>query len=143
MRWEYQLPDRQILISDGVQLWIYRPEDRQVMIGKAPDYFSDGKGASFLSDMRVLRLNFSVSLEPETDPRHYRLKLVPKKRTADLAHIVLEVRKDDFTIGTVTTTNAYEDETRIELNGIQANAALAESLFAFDVPPGTEILKLE
>jgi len=143
MRWEYLSPDRQVMVSDGVQLWIYRPEDRQVMIGRAPDYFGDGKGASFLSDMRVLRHNFEVSLEADASPIHHRLKLVPKKRTADLASIFLDVRKDDFTIDTVTTVNAYDDETRIELSQFKADAGLAETLFDFDVPPGTEILKLE
>lgn len=143
MRWEYQAPERQVVVSDGVQLWIYRPADRQVMIGRAPEYFGDGKGASFLSDMRVLRRNFTVSLVEENDANHHRLKLVPKQRTADLAFIFLDVRKDDFTIDTVTTINAYEDETRIQLSGLKTEAGLSESLFSFDVPPGTEILKLE
>jgi len=143
MRWEYQLPERQVMVSDGVQLWIYRPDDRQVMIGRAPDYFGDGKGASFLSDMRVLRRNFTISLQTDGDAEHYRLRLVPNRRTADLAAIFLDVRKNDFTIDTVTTINAYEDETRIEFSGLTADATLSESLFSFDMPPGTEILKLE
>ncbi|MDH3877689.1 MAG: outer membrane lipoprotein carrier protein LolA, partial [Desulfobacterales bacterium] len=36
MRWEYEKPDRQIIITDGDKLWVYRPEDNQVMTGKAP-----------------------------------------------------------------------------------------------------------
>ena len=36
MRWEYEQPDRQIIITDGYKLWIYRPEDNQVMTGAAP-----------------------------------------------------------------------------------------------------------
>ena len=39
MRWEYEKPDRQIIITDGFKLWIYRPEDNQVMTGSAPDFF--------------------------------------------------------------------------------------------------------
>ena len=31
MRWEYVLPESQIIISDGNDLWIYRPGDNQVM----------------------------------------------------------------------------------------------------------------
>ena len=34
MRWEYEKPDRQIIITDSDTLWIYRPDDDQVMIGK-------------------------------------------------------------------------------------------------------------
>jgi outer membrane lipoprotein carrier protein len=143
MRWEYETPERQIVVSDAVQLWIYRPADRQVLIGKAPAYFSDGKGASFLSDMKVLRRNFTITLEPETDAAVARLKLVPKQRTADLAFIVLEIKQDGFSIDTITTTNAYGDETRIEIGAIQTDAPLADALFSFEIPPGTEILNLE
>ena len=44
MRWEYMKPEKQVIITDGFKLWIYRPADNQVMIGSAPTFFSDGKG---------------------------------------------------------------------------------------------------
>jgi outer membrane lipoprotein carrier protein len=40
MRWEYENPDRQIIITDGDKLWVYRPQDNQVMTGKAPTFFT-------------------------------------------------------------------------------------------------------
>ncbi len=52
MRWEYEKPDKQTIITDGTKLWIHRPDDNQVMIGKAPSFFGDGKGAGFLSDIK-------------------------------------------------------------------------------------------
>src|SRR5512139_1321965 len=51
MRWEYEKPERQVIITDGQKLWIYRPQDNLVMVGGAPVFFRDGKGASFLSDI--------------------------------------------------------------------------------------------
>ena len=32
MRWEYKTPENYAIISDGKNLWIYRPEDNQVVI---------------------------------------------------------------------------------------------------------------
>ena len=61
MRWEYIEPEKQTIISDGDMLWVYRPEDNQVIVGKAPDFFKDGKGAGFLSNMEILILLFNVS----------------------------------------------------------------------------------
>ncbi|MCK5916547.1 MAG: outer membrane lipoprotein chaperone LolA, partial [Deltaproteobacteria bacterium] len=37
MRWEYQLPEKQMLISDGKTIWYYTPDLNQVMIGKVED----------------------------------------------------------------------------------------------------------
>jgi outer membrane lipoprotein carrier protein len=45
MRWEYTIPDVQTVVSDGRTMWIYRPADNQVMVGKAPSFFAGGKGA--------------------------------------------------------------------------------------------------
>ena len=45
MRWEYVTPDPQTIITDGKDLWIFRPDENQVMVGKAPALFGEGKGA--------------------------------------------------------------------------------------------------
>ena len=37
MRWEYEKPERQVMITDGRRLWIYRPAENQVMTGRAPE----------------------------------------------------------------------------------------------------------
>ena len=62
MRWEYEKPERQVIITDGKKLWIYRPQDNLVMVGNAPVFFRDGKGASFLSDISLVRKKFKITL---------------------------------------------------------------------------------
>ena len=46
-------------------MWIYRPADNQVMVGKAPSFFADGKGFSFLSDMEAVKKKFYILLKKE------------------------------------------------------------------------------
>jgi outer membrane lipoprotein carrier protein len=55
MRWEYEKPEKQIIVTDGHKLWIYRPADNQVTTGSAPAFFGDGTGASCLSDIKLIR----------------------------------------------------------------------------------------
>ena len=78
MRWEYEKPDRQSIITDGRTLWVYRPEDNQVMIGKAPLFFGDGKGAGFLADMKLIKKKFGITLEENDSAEYYVLKLIPR-----------------------------------------------------------------
>ena len=73
MRWEYLVPDPQTIITDGNDLWVFRPEENQVLVGKAPSFFGNGKGAGFLSNIKTVRKNFQISLEPSDDPGLYRL----------------------------------------------------------------------
>jgi outer membrane lipoprotein carrier protein len=84
MRWEYDEPERQLVVTDGNKLWVYRPDDNQVMVGEAPVFFGDGKGAGFLSDIERVRDNFVITLDGMTKNSHYRLKLVPKKKTFEI-----------------------------------------------------------
>ena len=146
MRWEYEKPDKQIIITDADKLWIYRPEDNQVMTGKAPTFFRDGKGASFLSDIRLIRQKFDISLgngeKTESDMFYY-LKLVPHERTMDISKIRLLISKNTFNVLQVITQNSYGDETRIDLINSAFGVNLDDSLFSFSIPEGTDVLQID
>ena len=143
MRWEYEKPERQVIITDGFKLWIYRPADNQVMIGSAPAFFSDGKGASFLSDITLVRKKFTISLGESKDDFFYELKLKPLEKTLDVTDIRLSVTKNTFTVIRVVTYNSYGDENRIEFLNHEFKADLKDSLFSFEAPEGTDVLQMD
>lgn len=143
MRWEYESPERQIIITDGAVLWIYRPLDHQVMRGKAPSYFGAGKGAGFLSDIRLIREKFDVALEKSTDPAIHRLSLTPIEKTPELKAVDLIIDAKTFEVSRVVTLNAYGDETLITLGGYRFNQPLEDGLFALDIPAGADVVQLD
>ena len=143
MRWVYQTPEEQIIVSDGEHLWIYRPQDNQVLRGQAATFFGDGKGAGFLSDIRKIRDDFSITLEDIRFGESYSLVMVPRQKTWDLVRINLLVSKQDYHITQVYTYNAYEDVTRIEFSNLVFNGAMEPSLFEFKIPDNVDILELE
>lgn len=143
MRWEYEKPERQIIITDGFKLWIYRPDDNQVMIGSAPEFFRDGKGASFLSDIRLIRQKFDISLLTAENGLFYELKLTPLEKTLDVTEIRVSVSKNTFNIVRVITRNLYGDENRIELLDLRFKLGLNDSLFSFEIPQGADVLKID
>jgi outer membrane lipoprotein carrier protein len=142
MRWEYDKPDKQVIITDGFKLWIYRPEDNQVMTGSAPNFFRDGKGASFLSDIKLIREKFNISLLKSESNFFYELKLMPIEKTLDISDIRLSVSKNTFNIVRVVTYNFYGDETRIEFLNPKFNVQLDDSLFSFKIPKGVDVLTI-
>ena len=142
MRWEYYVPDPQTIITDGNDLWVYRPEENQVLVGKAPSFFGEGKGAGFLSNIKMVRQSFKISLEPVENPEQYRLRLVPNKSSVDLMEVMLDIAKKTFDLIQITTFNVYGDETRIELKNVSFNDPPPEALFRFDVPEGVDVLKI-
>jgi outer membrane lipoprotein carrier protein len=145
MRWEYQSPDPQVIITDGDKLWIYRPEDKQVMVGEAPSFFKDGKGAGFLSDMKLLRDKFSVFLltSEMSSNDDYHLKLYPEDPSLDVGVIFLDVDPTTYIIKNIVTYNTYEDETRIRMTDYNFDVEFPDQIFDFSIPEGTDILEME
>ena len=89
MRWEYHKPERQVIVTDGRQLWIYRPQDNLVMTGSAPVFFRDGKGASFLSDISLIRKKFKISMVRAEGEYLYELRMTPLEQTLNIAEVRL------------------------------------------------------
>lgn len=143
MKWEYLAPESQIIVTDGLQLWMYRPEDNQVMLGKASTFFSEGKGAGFLSDIRLLRKDFNITLEDIRFGDYYNLKLVPLETNWDIAFVHLLVSRTTFHIAQVFTHNAYADVTRIEIVDPQFNESFDNAFFTFKIPNGVDVLRLD
>ncbi len=142
MRWEYHHPDKYRIITDGITLWIYRPEDKQVTTGEFPSFFGDGKGAGFLSDISLIRKKFIVSIGESLDEDQYLLKLWPKEKGLDVSVVHLTVSKKTSNLIKITTYNVYGDETRIELSSFDYNILIDDALFKFKIPEGTEVIQL-
>jgi outer membrane lipoprotein carrier protein len=142
MRWEYDIPEKQLIINNGKTLWIYRPTDKQVMVGKSPEFFGDGKGAGFLSDITMLRKKFTISLETGDPGNPFVLKLVPLEKTLDFDVLYLYVDRDSHIVNTIITRNMYGDETTIRLSGLNFEIVPEDSQFYFAIPPGIDVLEI-
>ncbi len=143
MRWEYLEPMAQVIITNGSRLLIHRPEDNQVMLGKSPAFFGDGKGAGFLADIRVMRRKFEITPAPETDPSRYALRLRPLEDAIDVSEVTLAISKADYTIQQVVTINAYGDKTAIDLIDSTFDAIPDDQLFMLTIPEGADVLTLD
>lgn len=148
VRWEYTAPTPQQIISDGKTLWIYKPEENQVVIGEAPVLFEKGNGASFMADIRTLREDFNVT---QTDPPAlsgvqplaedcYVLKLDWKEKKFDLGEVYVFVAKASFNIVRVVTISTYDDETVLDFNNIKLNEHVSDELFTFDIPITADVI---
>ena len=66
MRWEYLVPTRNKIISDGNTLWIYRPDENQVVKGNAQAFFATGAGGAFLSNISLVREQYSAHTQKKS-----------------------------------------------------------------------------
>jgi len=141
MRWLYLTPERHEIITNGKDLWIFRPDQEQVMRGDAEKFFKTGAGGAFLSDIGLMRKNFTIKTK-ETDETHATLLLTARQKNTDMAFITIKVSSKTHEIQQVTTHNAYGDTTNFEFTNIQFNQIDA-SVFDFKVPDGFNIINMD
>jgi outer membrane lipoprotein carrier protein len=141
MRWEYEQPDPMLFITNGVTLWMYQPRENQVTVGQTDEVLGGSQGASFLSDVRLLRKQFLITLDPNGSDKRVRLKLTPREEAFDIAFVTLTVSRATHDVVEVVTTNQYDDTTRIVFRDIAFQQAFPDTLFDFEIPEGTDVLQ--
>jgi len=141
MRWEYLEPEKYEIITNGKTLWIYRPEENQVLQGNAESFFKSGAGGAFLSDITLVRKNYIITTKDVTAD-YTELDLVAKKETPDISLIVIRVSKTTSDIVRIVTRNVYGDTTLFEFNDIQFKS-VNPSRFEFIVPKGSNVVDIE
>lgn len=146
MRWDYETPSKQEIVTDGETLWIYVEEDRQVQVYDASPFFDSKLGLSFLSFLSGeanLDQSFNISFV-EADPykeSHFILKLLPKVPEVDLKELFMWISRKDFFVERVCFSDFYGNRTLITLRNVTVNKNISNSKFVFHVPKGVEVIR--
>lgn len=141
MRWEYNAPDRQILVSNDQALWLYLPDEQQVTKMKAQSIYSSNTPALFLAGRGQLTESFSIKKVTEKDGL-YIADLIPRNKAQNLAKMVLLVDKNNFQIVGSRVYDNLGNKTEMLFSDIQTNPHLEEKTFQFEVPKGVELIDL-
>jgi len=145
MRWDYRIPNQQ-LISNGLTLWYYQPEENQVFVSdvskvikeKTPLAFLAGEG-DLSRDFKLLNFNESVSQKEE----NFVLELAPKEPDAVLSKLTLTVDKKTYYVVQADVFDGLGNVTRTRFIDIKTNVGFPNSFFHFTIPPGAEVLRAQ
>ncbi len=140
MNWEYLEPEVHKIITDGVSLWIYQPDENQVMIGDAENFFKSGAGGAFLSDISLIRKNYTIKVK-EMAADYVEIDMIAKTPTPEISSIVIRISQKTNEILRVITYNEVNDTTLFEFYDIQFKK-LNPAIFEFTPPEGSNIIDL-
>jgi len=139
MRWDYAAPDRQTIVSDGETLWIYQPEEKQVLKAPLREAFQATTPVTFLGGLGHVDRDFTPTLESSADDR-WVLKLVPREARG-VGTLVLVVRKGDASIEEARISDPLGTTTHLALSEERRNVSLGADLFHFTPPPGVDVVR--
>jgi outer membrane lipoprotein carrier protein len=156
-RWDYLAPTRQEVISNAETLWVYLPENRQVIvsdIARVTQQRTDNP-MTFLGGLGNLGRDFSLGwASPRQDQQgNWRLELKPKKASGLIQQVQILVDHRAvsdyleqhrvgkyFPIRATTVIDPNNNSTTIEFLNVKFNLGIATSYFQFNPPIGVEVV---
>lgn len=138
MYWKYNFPDKQEIITDAQTVWIYSHEDNQVTTADAGEYFKEGTGGSFLSNIGSISKNFKITSKDIEKPEKKLLILTPLK-TGAISKIEVTVLIENGKILSVKTINQSSDETLLNFKNEEFLNDINENIFKFTPPENASI----
>ena len=143
MKWDYTSPEKKLFISDGVRVYSYTPEDRQVIIGAVPKDDQPGAPILFLAGKGNLARDFTASigeLPKASPPGSGALKLVPKAAQPDYDWLLLVIDHQSLSLRTLVTMDGQGGRSSISFMNLKENVSPADKEFAFNIPRGVDVI---
>jgi outer membrane lipoprotein carrier protein len=138
MRWEFDDPEKQTIVSDGETLYSYDPDLNQVVESPLKQALKSSSATSFLLGIGNINRDFKAAFAHPATPTG----LVDLVLDAKSGGYVIQVGLDpkSYNLMTLTLTDQLGDVTRIDFSDIHDNVELSDSTFAFKTPAGADVV---
>ncbi len=142
MRWRYTWPEEKLFVSDGESLYSYIPADRQVIVGAVPAGDSVSTPALFLAGRGRLAQDFVIAYDDEADtpPQGWSLSLTPVRDDADYVRLRLVVDRASLSFTQLSAIDFQGAVSTFDFTNLEENERLPDTLFAFEIPAGVDII---
>ena len=116
-------------------------EWEKINLGDAENFFKEGSGGSFLSDISIVREKYIIKIK-ENSESFFSLKLIPKRKTPEIQSILIIVSKQTYNIQKIITSNIYEDTIELGFHNIEFKN-IDDSVFEFIIPENTSVIDID
>jgi outer membrane lipoprotein carrier protein len=143
MRWQYTSPEEKLFVSDGLKMYSYLPQDKQVIVSTIPPDDQLTTPTMFLAGKGNLVRDFSASIvdpPPGAPAGIQALKLVPRSPQRDYDWLMLEVVPQTLELRGLVTTDGQGGQSSFSFTNLKENTGLTDKDFTFKMPRGVDIV---
>lgn len=137
-RWQYEVPYRQLIVSDGERMQIYDEDLAQVSVGTL-DAARDDPGARLLNERVALDTLFKVRRLPSRAGLDW-ARLDP--RTEGATYRMIEVGMQDGALMQLRLADQFGQTTELTFSEVARDADLSDGLFSFVPPDGVDVVRM-
>ncbi|MGH9372797.1 MAG: outer membrane lipoprotein chaperone LolA [Vicinamibacterales bacterium] len=139
MRWEYTRPQKKLFVSNGQTIYMYFPDDKQVMTNPVPEQDQATSAVMFLMGKGDVTRDFTVRYADGGSPDTYVLRLDPRSRQAEYDWLEIVADRNTLQIRSLTAGDAQGGRSTFAFTNFKENPGLADKMFQFTIPRGTEV----
>ena len=143
MRWLYEAPEEQLLVTNGQTMWLYDPLLENVTVQKL-EKITEGTALSFLLGLGNLQADFihrEISKNLLIGKDGLIVELEPKNSTANLAFIQLNVNPETYNLQTIAMMDQQDNYRTIQLINMKYNLEIEDNFFEFTVTNDMEVIE--
>jgi outer membrane lipoprotein carrier protein len=142
MRWAYTSPEQKLFVSDGVKMYSYIPQDRQVIVSTVPAGDRASSPTLFLAGRGNIERDFRISYAdmPDRPADTYALKMIPTERQQDYDWLVLVVDRQSLRVRALVTNDAQGGQSTFTFSNLKENVGLSDKEFTFKIPRGVDVV---
>ena len=144
LRWDYLEPNQHQVLVNEQKLWIYTPEQKQVIVSPFAEISDSQLPLHLLSGVGLLDRDFTVQWTDPTRPRPQNppaLTLIPKDPNTGLTKLLMEVDPATYFITRLTLFEANGNQSRFQFVRIQNDTGLKDRLFIFTPPKDVVVVE--
>jgi len=135
-RWSVEKPYKQLLVGDGVKVWVFDPDLNQVVVRTIGDALG-ASPAALLAGKADVESAFGWKDQPMADGLDW-LSATPLAKESTFS----EIRLGFDTKGLVALElfDAFGQKSVVRFTAFERNPKLAPELFRFTPPPGADVI---
>lgn len=142
LRWQVGDASGQTIVADGTTLWVYLPEEQQVLKAPFQSAFKASTPISFLLGVGRIGDDFDVTAEDaKSEDGLTWMKLVPRQGDGTLGWLRLGVTPKTFDITGAEIHDQLGNTTKLTFSNLKRGVGLADSLFQFKIPDGVDVVE--
>ncbi|OYY61695.1 MAG: outer membrane lipoprotein carrier protein LolA [Hydrogenophilales bacterium 28-61-11] len=135
-RWDYVAPYSQVIVSDGVKLWLYDADLDQVTVKSLGDAMA-GTPAALLAGDNAIEKYFTLKNAATASGLEW-LEATPKNRDTTFERIRMGFKGD--VLAQMELFDFFGQRTVLKLNGLTRNPVIAPAYFTFIPPKGADVI---
>ena len=142
IRWNYNIPKNEQIVSDGNYLWYYYVEEKYAIKRDIKDLGGNTNILSLLSDLNNLKKIYKINISKTTldDTKYYLIELIPQDSEDDTINKqIIAVNMENLLIERMYIYDAFGNKSTIKFNNIKINKGIKDSVFEFKAPKDVDI----